>query len=323
MGKKIEFLVDEVNDMIKMYCKEFESTNNIALKYHVDREVIQDRLKSNGVIIAKGSPYSKEYWLERGLDNDKIEGHIKTLRPVNKEYWIKNGYSEEEAKLQIEGQKMTSLKGCVVRFGNKEGVKKWVEREDKRSEAGKLGSANLQYWLNKGYSEDEAKIKRSERQTTFSKEICVEKYGKEEGLKRFNERQKKWLLSNKRSNFSKVSQKLFWEVINNDNSILNNEIFFATFDEGIKDESGKNYEYRLDVIESFILPDFFDKTTGRIIEFDGVYYHRKSPQNDLREVKRDKMIIDSGYKILHVNELEYKKNKQEIIDKCVAFLKGK
>jgi very-short-patch-repair endonuclease len=86
--------------------------------------------------------------------------------------------------------------------------------------------------------------------------------------------------------------------------------------------SGKNNEYRLDVIDSFILPDFFDKTTGKIIEFDGVYYHRKSPQNELREIKRDGMISDSGYQVLHVNELEYKNDKMCVINKCLNFLKN-
>ena len=32
------------------------------------------------------------------------------------------------------------------------------------------------------------------------------------------------------------------------------------------------------------------------------------------------MILESGYEVLHVSELDYKNNKQEIIDKRVAFL---
>lgn len=75
--------------------------------------------------------------------------------------------------------------------------------------------------------------------------------------------------------------------------------------------------------ESFILPDFFNKTTGKIIEFDGVYYHRVTPQNELREAKRNKMILDSGYQILHINELKYKEDKQKSIIECINFLKNK
>ena len=35
------------------------------------------------------------------------------------------------------------------------------------------------------------------------------------------------------------------------------------------------------------------------------------------------MILESGYEVLHINELEYKNNKQEIINKCIAFLNKK
>ena len=322
MGKRKEFSDDEIKTILKLYNENFESTNNIALRFNVDPSVITSRLKKLGVIIPKGSAYTKQYWLERGLNENKIEDHIRTLRPVNIEYWVKNGYTEEEAILQIEGQKMVSLRGCIARFGEKEGGKKWEEREGKRSAAGKLGSANIQYWLDKGYSEEESIIKRSKRQTTFSKEICFQKYGEEDGLRIFNERQKKWLLNNKRTNFSKISQKLFWGIVESDNRITNNEIYFATYDNGVKDESGKNHEYRLNVTESYILPDFFDKTTGRVIEFDGTYYHRLTPENSLREKKRDKMINESGYEVLHISEYDYKKNKEEIINKCKEFLNG-
>jgi hypothetical protein len=60
-----------------------------------------------------------------------------------------------------------------------------------------------------------------------------------------------------------------------------------------------------------------------VIEFDGTYYHRSTPENSLREEKRDKMILESGYQVLHVSEYDYKNDKQKIIDKCVAFLNKK
>ena len=91
MGNKKQFTELEIKDMVKMYTEDFESTKNIGLKYGVDREVIINRLKMNDVKIPKSSPYSEKYWLDRGLSEDKILEHIKTLRPVNKEHWIKKG----------------------------------------------------------------------------------------------------------------------------------------------------------------------------------------------------------------------------------------
>lgn len=60
------------------------------------------------------------------------------------------------------------------------------------------------YWLEQGYSEKEAIKKVTERQTTFSKEICIEKYGEKEGLKIWQDRQDKWQHTlNKKPNYEK------------------------------------------------------------------------------------------------------------------------
>jgi hypothetical protein len=56
-----------------------------------------------------------------------------------------------------------------------------------------LTSNQIGFWIKKGYSLEESKIKVSERQNTFSKEKCIIKYGEEKGLKKFKERQIKWI----------------------------------------------------------------------------------------------------------------------------------
>jgi hypothetical protein len=52
--------------------------------------------------------------------------------------------------------------------------------------------ATLIYWLNKGFNEDEAKVKQSERQKTFSLKKCIKKYGPIEGYTVWLNRQVKW-----------------------------------------------------------------------------------------------------------------------------------
>jgi hypothetical protein len=54
-------------------------------------------------------------------------------------------------------------------------------------------NTKIGYWLNKGFDEETAIKKISERQSTFSKKTCIEKYGEELGLLKFTERQKKWI----------------------------------------------------------------------------------------------------------------------------------
>ena len=50
----------------------------------------------------------------------------------------------------------------------------------------------VEYWIEKGFTIEEAKIKLKERQSTFSLEKLKLKYGEKEGLIKFNQRNDKW-----------------------------------------------------------------------------------------------------------------------------------
>jgi hypothetical protein len=336
MGRKKRiFTEDETKDIINMYSNQLFGIYNIGKKYSVGECVIRNLLTKHGLTIAKGSPYSKTYWIQRGLTEIEAIEHIKTLRPVNKEYWVKLGYSEDEAILQIEGQKMVSLRGCVARFGEEHGQKLWEDRESKRSEAGKKGSACLTYWLNKGYSEDEAIIKRSERQSTFTLEKCIEKYGEEEGKKRFTKRQNDWSKSltkngNLKLGYSKISQELFYKILEFYDTNEKQNIKFSTH----------NGEFRLNKPDGGIwLYDFTDINNKKIIEYNGDQYHanpKKYLSNDkphpFRKGLTSKEIWDkdrlklqlakeNGFEVLVIWDSEYRwGNKEKFINKCKKFL---
>jgi hypothetical protein len=183
---------------------------------------------------------------------------------------------------------------------------------------------NQEYWKAKGYTEEEAKDIVSKKQSTFSLEKCIEKYGEEEGRKKWMERQKKWAKNYKKLNYSKKSQDLFRSIYP---EISKNykEIYFATLNssKAIKDE-GKNNEYRLILDNKVIFPDFFVKDAKKIIEFDGVYWHdhkrRNKPENQKRENERDISILESGYSILRINELEWDNDHDSVIKKCIDFI---
>jgi len=53
-------------------------------------------------------------------------------------------------------------------------------------------NTTLTYWINQGFTEKEAKEKLATRQSTFSLEKCIEKYGSESGLEKWLSRQEKW-----------------------------------------------------------------------------------------------------------------------------------
>jgi very-short-patch-repair endonuclease len=84
----------------------------------------------------------------------------------------------------------TSLKAYIKKYGDEEGRNKHnLYRELQR----KVANTTIHYWIAKGYSEAEAKDAVSKRQSTFSLEKCIEKYGDEEGRKIWQNRQDRWM----------------------------------------------------------------------------------------------------------------------------------
>lgn len=193
----------------------------------------------------------------------------------------------------------------------------------------------VDYYLKRGFSEAEAKQKVKERQTTFSKEKCIEKYGEEEGLKIFNERQKKWqeklnskpieeierIKKAKMSfgrGYSKVSQDLFNSIVKKLNGEFK-EIFYATINPDKKNSElmVKNHE-----TGKYYFLDFYIKDNNKVIEFDGDYWHGERRGNQEYYENRDEDLIKLGYtNILHVKERDFKNNPEKTINECIQFIR--
>lgn len=77
----------------------------------------------------------------------------------------------------------------IEKYGLEEGTKRYENYINAQIISSKR---RLEYWLNKGYNLDEAKIKLKDHQSTFSKDKCIKKYGKIVGLIRWTRRQIKW-----------------------------------------------------------------------------------------------------------------------------------
>lgn len=176
----------------------------------------------------------------------------------------------------------------------------------------------IEYWLEKtGGNVEEAERLLKDRQSTFSLEKCILKYGEEKGLQVWKERQEKWFRNYKKSNFSKVSQQLFLSLYD---QLLDKNVYFAYCNHGTIDTSGVNNEFTLTLDDRTIKPDFFMPASGKIIEFDGVYYHRNTPENRSYEARRDASIRSSGYSVIHVSEADWKKSPDKVIEDCLKFL---
>ncbi len=203
-------------------------------------------------------------------------------------------------------------------------------------------STRIEYWLKKGYNETESKKMLSERQRTFSLKKCIEKYGKELGIEKFNIRQSKWQDSlikngNIKCGFSKISQILFYDILNNYEIEEKKNIYFATKNkEYFISEKGKNLVGK----KNFYQYDFTDKSNKKIIEYNGDMYHAnptiwKSEDNphpyrkwlkskDIWLSDKEKISVanSNGFDVFVVWDSDYRKNPNKVLKECLDFLKS-
>jgi hypothetical protein len=194
------------------------------------------------------------------------------------------------------------------------------------------------FWTRQGFSEEEAAAKVSERQTTFSKEICIEKYGEEVGHQVWQERQDKWQAT--------LDAKSPEEKIR----ILKAKAsgpFYAARNIGTYGSVKSKAESELCgilgmesqfCIESDDMIYFYDmKKNNKIIEYNGDYWHCnpsswKDPNKYNKSIKmtaqekwkKDSIKLDvaktHGYEVLVIWEEEWTADKQSVIEKCKRFI---
>ena len=192
----------------------------------------------------------------------------------------------------------------------------------------------LDYWLDKGYSEDDAKEKLKKRQSTFTLDICIEKYGEEKGKEIYDNRQQRWQKSllengNLKCGFSKISQTLFYELLHYYDFEDMKKIYFAT----------KNQEYFICKGKGeFYQYDFVDLKNKKIIEYNGDQYHanpklyeandyphpfrKKLTSKEIweKDEKKKNVANENGFEILTIWDSEYRRYKKETIERCKNYL---
>jgi hypothetical protein len=197
-------------------------------------------------------------------------------------------------------------------------------------------STRLEYYLAKGLNEDDAKAALTKRQTTFSLEKCIEKYGQAEGLKRWQDRQEKWqrnLLSKSHSEQERINNAKMRKsgMI----SKIARSLFQAIDIPGARwaDSGGEVMIKKAD--KSYMV----DYVLGnKAIEFNGDFWHanpKKFAADDIvkfgpnrtsvaKEIwEKDAIknnIIKNNYSLLVVWESDYKKDPEGTIHTCRTFL---
>jgi hypothetical protein len=274
------------------------------------KHTVKNRLKKDPLFTKKKSPNCKEFYLERG-------------------------YSEKES---------VKKSSKVVRDMQNVSHKK---RKENPYEYSHTYNTKKEYYIERGYSEEQSLELLSERQTTFSKEICIEKYGEKEGLRIWEERQDKWLKTmdskteeekieiNKKklfnnSGYSKISNELFDCVFSHLNIKMKNKSYY-------QNNNGELIRYDQEYKRCYRL-DFTNTISNKCIEFNGDFWHcnpAKYNENYTHNIlkrsakeiweydnQKNNFIKDKlGFDLLIIWESDYRKNKKETIQKCIDFLK--
>lgn len=274
------------------------------------------------------SVYSREFWLERinpatntyyTLEEADFERNSR--RPIRKEYWIKKGYSESDSMKLAEETKNSN---------NKKGAKRSASSNVRNI----TSKRRPEYFIARGYSKEDAKKLVSESQKYFSKEICIEKYGEEQGLKTWQGRQDRWQ--------EVLKSKPPEEIARINRLKLTKGITVSNAEKEILSEVKKSNP-ELEVIHQLTLYNsnkkqyIYDISAGnKIIEYHGDFWHANpkkyspdfvNPRTKLKasdkwEKDQEKIQFaqNQGYEVLIVWENEFKQNKEEVLNKCIQFL---
>ena len=257
------------------------------------------------------------------MAGDKNPGfqHGGTMSSLSKKSLKYVGLTDEEAQAKIN-----------------EIVSKAIETRDANCSC----TSRIDYYLKRGMTQDEAAAALKKRQTTFSYDICVSKYGEEEGIKVWLARQTKWMASldalPEEEKERIYQDKVF--AIKNKYSNVSYELFESL---GYPNALYGAHETSIRWKNRYIFPDFCEG--HKIIEFYGDFWHgnpHKYGEDDivtfpcLKNKRADRRVGDlwaqdaarcqylhqRGYDILIVWERDFRADKQGTIDKCLEFLKS-
>jgi very-short-patch-repair endonuclease len=266
------------------------------------------------------TPMQKEFWMLRGYNEDESVYKINSFRKTKTEYWESRGFTKEESLAKI----------VEYQIENSEKLKK--KRKEKPELFEDINWTQKKYWIRNGLSEEEAIKKVSEMQTTFSLEICIKKYGEEEGTRVWLDRQQKWVkkVFNENTHIAKGTSKIANDFLYELRELID---FSGTF----LFDSEEKYIYCIDSQRSFKY-DFTYSEKRKIIEINGEFWHasplRFKDVNEINAVsgktvkeirdfdlKKIELAEKYGYEVIIVWENEIRKNRQETIEKCLNFLK--
>lgn len=287
-------------------------------KYHTDENGKRTHYLTLEKCIAKyGESEGLRIW------NDIKHRIGQTLPNLIQKYGIEEGTKRYEKRCQRLRGKRT-IEYFVKWYGEEEGKKRHKEYHDKY-----IGFQTLEWFINK-YGEQKGREAYDEtcKNKALTLANFIRKYGEELGRQKHEEYCRERFNKFSQSN---VAMELFNQLMENDD-VKSHKIWF----DGHPKEFGKY----LHEIDKYVFFDFFDETTGRIIEFNGDYWHANPlvyesdsiihmPAKTTKLAKdiwqwdeaRNKAIeSEYGYKVLVIWQKDWLENPDEVLQRCLKFL---
>lgn len=247
-----------------------------------------------------------------------------------------NNPNHKSKTTELQRKKRSPFSKEFVKYENLENVEEHISKFAKEAIKDRVGATTIEYFISKGYSEEEAQNQLSERQRTFSLEKCIQKWGEEKGNKIWMDRQERWQKSllengNIKCGFSKISQELFHEILKNYDPLNAHSVYYAT----------KNKEYYISKKnKGFFSYDFVDLNRKKIIEYNGDEYHanpKKFSENDYphpfykengptakqiweRDEQKINIAREEGFEVLVIWDSEWRKDRVNTLKKCIDFI---
>lgn len=256
------------------------------------------------------TPSQIKFWTNKGYSYDDSVEMISNMQSSNSGSLVKfiEKYGEENGREKwvalCEGKSL-----CRDVFIEKYGAQKWEEKIAKMKHA-----HSMEYFIEKYGEEGKNKWQERNKNKAVTLEKCIEKYGLENGSLIYDG----WL----NARFGKV--------------VLYSKVSIAFFDAIIEDLKLENVFYKDNEYKFFvannainkeikmIMPDFYMKEIGLVVEFQGDYFHKnpeeyKDTEENKRIWERDKDRIEImktiGVKdVLIVWESDYRKEPQKTTD---------
>ena len=221
-------------------------------KYHTDENGKRTHYLTLEKCIAKyGKADGLRIWNEYKASKASL-----SLDNLIRKYGKEKGQELYEKRCkQMRGKR--TLEYFIARYGEEEGKQRHKEFHDKY-----IGFETLEWFMNK-YGEEKGRevYENACKGKALTLATFVRKYGEELGRQKYEE------YYNERYNQfgqSKVAMKLFNKLMENE-KLNSHKVWYA----GHPKEFGKF----LHDLDRYVFFDFFDETTGRIIEFNGDYWH--------------------------------------------------